>query len=103
MQRERGKTKRQKQNAAMVRAVGKIGGTETGGREKSANDGRLKAERELSNKQEKAKGKGQESRHQHRFPPFFLPRAPLTFELNRSRGFLRASGNSMLKILILAF
>ena len=34
-----------------------------------------KAERELSTKQERAKGKGQESRHQHRFPPLFY-RAP---------------------------
>ena len=40
--------------------------------------GRLteKAERELSSKQEKAKGKGQESRHQKRFPPLFAPRPP---------------------------
>ena len=32
-----------------------------------------------------------------------MPRAPLTFEYNRSRGFLRASGNSMLNILMLVF
>ena len=60
-----------------------------------------KAEREISSKLEKAKGKGQESRHQNRFPPLFAP-GP-TFEYNQSRGFLRASGNSMLKRLILAF
>ena len=28
----------------------------------------------------------------------FLPHTPLTFEFNKSRGFLRASGSSMLKI-----
>ena len=60
-----------------------------------------KAERELSNKQEKAKGKGQESRHQNRFPPLFY--RALTFEFNRSRGFLRAPGNSKFKILCFVF
>ena len=37
------------------------------------------------------------------FLRFFLPRAPFMFEYSRSRGFLRASGNSKLKILMFVF
>ena len=50
-----------------------------------------KAQRELSNKQEKAKGKAQESRHQNRFPPLFDRAPPFTFEHKRSRGLFRKS------------
>ena len=65
------------------------------GRERAANEKRQRGSK-LSNKQEKAKGKAQESRHQNRFPPLFLLRDPLTVECNRSRGFVRASGQSRL-------
>ena len=45
----------------------------------------------LSYKQEKAKGKAQESRHQNRFPPLFDRAPPFTFEHKRSRGLFRKS------------
>ena len=38
--RERERERERKNKKAKVRAVGKVGGTEAGGREKSANDGR---------------------------------------------------------------
>ena len=60
-----------------------------------------KAERELSNKQEKAKGKAQESRHQNRVSG--AKSALLTLECNRSRGFFRASGKSRLITFIFNF
>ena len=56
----------------------------------------------LSNKQEKAKGKAQESRHQNRFPPLFY-RAPPSGLNIVGLFFLKASGISKLKILIFAF
>ena len=84
MQRERDKKRDNSKNK--VRAVDKIGGTEAGGAG-SGKGGKRKRQRgsKLSNKQEKAKGKAQESRHQNRFPPFFDRAPPFTFEHKRSR------------------
>ena len=75
MQRERGKQKDKNKNNK-VRAVGSIGGRKRAvpGRERAANEKRQRGSK-LSNKQEKAKGKAQESRHQNRCPPLF-DRAP---------------------------
>ena len=80
MQRERGK-KRDSSKKSKVRAVGKIGRkgavwSVSGGEGREKGRQTEKAERELSSKQEKAKGKGQESRHQNRFPPLFTARPP---------------------------
>ena len=79
----------------MGRAVGKVGGTKAGGREKFANDGRYKAQREskLSNKHEKAKGKAQESRHQNRFPPLFYRAPPSRLNIIGLGAFLEPLGN----------
>ena len=64
MQRERAK----KETRAKTEkgAVGKIGGRKRAvpGRERAANEKRQRGSK-LSNKQEKAKGKAQESRHQN--------------------------------------
>ena len=92
MQRERGKKRDKSKNR-------KRGGRQNrwaeAGSAGSGKGGKLKRQRgsKLSNKQEKAKGKAQESRHQNRFPPLFDRVPPFTFEHKRSRGFLRASGN----------
>ena len=89
MQRERDK---QKDKSKKGQAVGKIGGRKRAvpGRERAANEKRQRGSK-LSNKQEKAKGKAQESRHQSPFPPLFDRAPPFTFEHKRSRGLFRKS------------
>ena len=77
MQRERGK-KRETRAKTEKGAVGKIGGRKRAvpGREKSGGKRKRQRGSKLSNKQEKAKGKAQESRHQNRFPPLFYGATP---------------------------
>ena len=91
MQRERGKKKETRAKTEKG-AVGKIGGRKRAapGRERAANEKRQRGSK-LSNKQEKAKGKAQESRHQNRFPPLFDRAPPFTFEHKRSRDLFRKS------------
>ena len=91
MQRERGKkrdkSKKEKSSGGRQNRWAEAGGAGSG------KGGKRKRQRgsKLSNKQEKAKGKAQESRHQNRFPPLFDRAPPFTFEHQRSRGLFRKS------------
>ena len=71
MQRERGSKKRQEQKRKS--SGGRQNRWAEAGGAGSGKGGKRKRQRgsKLSNKQEKAKGKAQESRHQNRFPPLF--------------------------------
>ena len=73
------------------------------GPEKSGGKRKRQRGSKLSNKQEKAKGKGQESRHQNGYPPFFLPWAHFACECNRSRSLFGTSKKSKLIVLIVMF
>ena len=57
----------------------------------------------LSSKQEKAEGKGQESRHQDRFPPLFYRASPSRLNMIGLGFFVRASGNSKVKNVVFVF
>ena len=86
-----GQTKRQKQKEK--RSGDRQNRWAEAGGAGSGKGGKRKRQRgsKLSNKQEKAKGKAQESRHQSRFPPLFDRAPPFTFEHKRSRGLFRNS------------
>ena len=89
---ERGAKKRQKQKRKKSSGGRQNRWAEAGGAG-SGKGGKRKRQRgsKLSNKQEKAKGKAQESRHQNRFPPLFYRAPPFTLEHKRSRGLFRKS------------
>ena len=75
-QRERGKQKKQKPQKKQrfgrsAKSVGRWSGRRAPGREKSGGKRKMQRGSRLSSKQDKAKGKAQESRHQNRFPPLF--------------------------------
>ena len=91
MQRERDKQKDKSKKAK--RSGGRQNRWAEAGGAGSGKGGKRKRQRgsKLSNKQEKAKGKAQESRHQNRFPPLFDRAPPFTFEHKRSRGLFRNS------------
>ena len=94
MQRERGKKRDKSKKETSSGRSAKFGGTEAGG----AGPGKVgrqtkKAERELSNKQEKAKGKAQESRHQNRFPPLFYRAPPSSLDIIGLGAGLKPLGN----------
>ena len=76
MQRERGKKDTKAKKKKFGRSAKSVGRKRAvPGREKSGGKRKRQRGSELSNKQEKTKGKVQESRHQNRFPPLFY-RAP---------------------------
>ena len=87
MQRERGKQKDKSKKQQEKRSGGRQNRWAEAGGAGSGKGGKRKRQRgsKLSNKQEKAKGKAQESRHQNRFPPLFDRAPPFTFEHKRSR------------------
>ena len=91
MQRETGKQKRQKQKEKS--SGGRQNRWAEAGGAGSGKGGERKRQRgsKLSNKQEKAKGKAQESRHQNRFPPLLERAPPFTFKHKESRSLFRKS------------